>query len=492
MATCLFWLPMAGCVSTQPTPSTQVSQPSQLAENSPNDPDRRPGLSFSEGPANPRETCVSQGEDYGDSRVIRAFGVPQTRPPQENLAELSVEALVEEVLARNPSLAQMLAAWRAASARYPQARSLDDPMLGGMIAPASFGSNAVDPGYRVEISQRLPFPGKLRLRGEGALAEASAAQNDVDDMRVQLVEAARLASYEYYLAERALAVNDKGMELLKQYRQSAESRFRTGQGNQQDVLQADVEFGRQQERRMTLERMRNVAIARINTLRNLPPNEPLQRPPSKLHVGSQLPAVEDLRALALSHRPDLKALQERIKVEQAGLALAKREYYPDAEISAAYDTIMGNGPMRDLAPQVGVRMNLPVRLSRRHAAVAEAEAKIAQKQAELAGRVSQIHFQVQEAYEQLLESKRILGLYDKTLLPQAQENVDAAEKAYVNGKIPFLSLVDAQRSSVNLLDRYYEVTADYFRRLANLERVIGTPLEASRGRMETSRRDDSH
>src|SRR5713226_2524875 len=48
-------------------------------------------------------------------------------------AELTVEALVQQVLERNPSLGQMAAAWEAASARYPQVTSLEDPMLGGRL-----------------------------------------------------------------------------------------------------------------------------------------------------------------------------------------------------------------------------------------------------------------------------------------------------------------------------------------------------------------------
>src|SRR5262249_52824476 len=99
--------------------------------------------------------------------------------------ELSVDLLVQAVLARNPSLAQMNAAWQAASARYPQVTSLDDPMFGATVAPVSFGSNAVESGYRVEISQKLPYFGKRELRGQNALAEASAAGHDVDDMRLQ-------------------------------------------------------------------------------------------------------------------------------------------------------------------------------------------------------------------------------------------------------------------------------------------------------------------
>src|ERR1043166_4558197 len=128
---------------------------------------------------------------------------------------LSIDALIAEVLARNPNLEQMTAAWQAASARYPQVRALDDPMVGAMFAPSSFGSNSVDSGYRIEVSQKLQFPGKLRLRGQAALAEAGAAQDDVADMRVQLIESAKLAFYQYYLVERASAVNEESVQLLK-------------------------------------------------------------------------------------------------------------------------------------------------------------------------------------------------------------------------------------------------------------------------------------
>jgi outer membrane protein TolC len=64
-------------------------------------------------------------------------------------------------------------------------------------------------------------------------------------------------------------------------------------------------------------------------------------------------------------------------------------------------------------------------------------------------------------------------------LPAARENVKAAQTAYVTGKTPFLSLVEAQRNLVNLRDRNYEAKADYFRRLATLERVIGGPIPSA-------------
>jgi outer membrane protein TolC len=110
------------------------------------------------------------------------------------------------------------------------------------------------------------------LRGQNALAEARAAGSDVEDTRLQLVESTRMAFYDYFLVERALEVNRQNLDLLREFRSNAESRYKTGQVTQQDVLQADVEIGRQRERLLTLERIRPVAVARLNTLMHSQPN----------------------------------------------------------------------------------------------------------------------------------------------------------------------------------------------------------------------------
>jgi outer membrane protein TolC len=397
------------------------------------------------------------------------------------MKELSVDLLVEQVLARNPSLQQMMAAWQAASARYPQVTSLEDPNLGLAAAPASIGSNSVEFGYRVELMQKYPFPGKRNLRGQGALAEATAAGKDVDDMRLQLVEAARDAFYEYYLVFRAIDVNEENLKLLNRARKSAETRVSTAKASPQEVKQIDVEIGRQEERGVTLERMKKVAVARINTLMHVPVDGALPPPPAKLTLPAKAPAVERLRAEALANRPDVQAVAARVSAEDAQLALALREYYPDFEAGVAYDTIMGNGPARDLAPQVSLRMNLPMRLDKRAGAVAEAEGRVSQRRAELARLTDLVTLQVQEAYEQLVESERVVRLYERTILPAAESNVELAEPAYATGQIPLLALLEAQRNLVMLRDRYYELLAEHFRRRAALERAVGASIAASKG-----------
>src|SRR5262245_35263119 len=134
--------------------------------------------------------------------------------PFPGATELSRGALVQQVLERNPSLRAARYAWRAALARYPQATALDDPTLASRIAPRSIGASGVDEAYSLELSQALPFPGKLALRGQAALGEAEAAGSDFAAVRSRLALMASLLYDDYYVAARSLALNGEHIELL--------------------------------------------------------------------------------------------------------------------------------------------------------------------------------------------------------------------------------------------------------------------------------------
>src|SRR5213594_760502 len=95
-------------------------------------------------PAQPPAPPVSLGPPTVDPRSLPQAGAALPVPPFGDRKELSAEALVQEVVARNPSLAQMIAAWQAASARYPQVTSLDAPMFGVQLAPGAWGSRDLD------------------------------------------------------------------------------------------------------------------------------------------------------------------------------------------------------------------------------------------------------------------------------------------------------------------------------------------------------------
>ena len=410
------------------------------------------------------------------AQVQKASYQPTPPPVATDFAaasELSADDVVAQVLRRNPTLAQQVAAADAAAARYPQAISLEDPMLGVTGSPRIF-NHTDDGGYRVELSQKYPWPGKRCLRGQNAAAEARAAGQDVEDVRLRLAEASRDAFADYYLAGRGLAVNREALDLLAGIESNQETLFKTGKAPEPDLLQTRVEIGRRRERQLTLERMLRVARARINTLLHLPPDAPLPPPPAQIPAGGPLPDETALGALALAQRPDLKALAERIAAERASLALAHKDYYPDFEVMAAYDDFWNERPLR---PQLAVRMNLPVRLEKRDAAVREEEAKINQRIAELNRLTDDVNLEVDQAYQETVESDQTVRLYERSILPDAELNVKSAQSSYTTGKIPAVTLLDAERNLIDLRDRHYEALAEAFRRRAALERAVGGPLQ---------------
>jgi cobalt-zinc-cadmium efflux system outer membrane protein len=391
--------------------------------------------------------------------------------------ELSLPELMREVEARNPSVQAMAFAWQAASQRFPQAVALDDPMFMTMMAPASFASNQVQPGYIVSGSQKLPWFGKRDIRGQAAQAEASAAFHDMHDTRLQVAQVTRVAFYDYYLVEREAELIGQNAQVMQEFRRAAQGKYENNQVTQQDVLQADVELTETERRGIEIERMRRVARARLNTLLRRPPSAPLPPPPRMLALNAQLPAIGSLQQMATVQRPDLAALAARVRAEEAAVNLAIKQYYPDAEFFGRYDSFWQPAATQsDLRAQVGMNMNVPLYRKKLQAAVSESQFRLSQRRAELQQRQLDIQYEVESAYAQVQESRRTAELYREKFAQFAEQNLEVARINYDVGKINFLSLAQAQRQLIEVRERFQQTLADYHRRMAELERVVGGNL----------------
>ncbi len=388
------------------------------------------------------------------------------------LDALTLARLVEQ---RNSSLQAMYASWQAAAARYPQEIALDDPMLDVMMAPASFAGNSnVQSSWALQGSQKLPWKGKREARGNMASQNAQAAALDVEDTRLQLTLASRVAFADYLLAQRTQELNSTEIKLLTELKAVALTRYETNQTPQQDVLQAEVDLSEARRRGVEATRAHRVAVARINTLLQRPPRSPLPPPSETDATAESLPDDDDLAARALQQRPDLSARSARIAAEQAAYCLALREFYPDIEVYGRYDRFWFD---REQQGSVGIKLNLPIQRDRRRAAVEEALAKIARMRAEYESDVAKIQFDVQAASARVQESRRTTELYSTEILKAAEQNVASARAGYEAGSVSFLTLVSAQRQLIDARQRMNEAQAEYQRQLAELERAIGAPLD---------------
>jgi outer membrane protein TolC len=259
---------------------------------------------------------------------------------------------------------------------------------------------------------------------------------------------------------------------VTQFREIAWNKYQVNQTTQQDILQADVELATLESRRTELTRDEQVAIARINTLLHRAADHPLPPPPAKAPFPDSLPAAEALQQAAAESRPDLFAMQARVRAEQANVALACKEYYPDLNLVAKYDGFMPE----EMRPQVGMELNVPLQRGRRSAAVREASERLQQRCAEYQDRLDQVRFEVQSALDRAAQSQRAIRLYEEKILPATQRSVESAQSNYTSGKLDFLRLIDAERQVYTQREMYYQAIAEYHRRLAELERAVGGSL----------------
>ncbi len=391
--------------------------------------------------------------------------------PWRGAALLERGRLVEEVLRRNPTLAAARSAWRAALARYPQETALDDPMIGYTVAPRSLGVGAIPPGNIVELSQPIPFPGKLALRGEAALDEAEAAGHEFEAERLRLASLASLLFDRWYETAREVEINAAHRELVDELHRSALARYAAGAADAQDALAAELEAAELLHQSVELESDHTLVAAQIDALLHLPADAAVPPPPAVLALPERSEAGEaDWLVEALTNRPDLAAARARIEKGEAQVALARREFLPDFRLKAAYD---GTMDMPELRPQVGLELNVPLQLGRRRAALDQAQAELDRERSDAARVEDQVRLEVRTAAVRLHDAWHGLEIARDRMLPAARDRLASARAAFESGERPFSELLDAERRLRDVELEVERAAIGVTQRTAELESAAG-------------------
>ncbi|MDA1133928.1 MAG: TolC family protein [Proteobacteria bacterium] len=257
------------------------------------------------------------------------------------IVELTLNHAVEIALSDNPGLAEINARARALAEIPPQVGTLPDPILtlnvlNMPVDTFSLSQEAMTQVPQIGISFELPFPGKLGLREEAASFDAKTAGFDVNEIRLVLIRNVKTVWWNLFFMDKALVIVQRNQELLRQFIKIAESKYRTGQGIQPDVLLGQVELSKLLEMEINLKASRQNQSAALNALLGRPAANQVTL--SKI-INESLPPVPDvepLRKIALNTRPVLSSLRSTIEAARTRVELAKKDYYPDFKLGANY------------------------------------------------------------------------------------------------------------------------------------------------------------
>jgi outer membrane protein, heavy metal efflux system len=208
--------------------------------------------------------------------LIGLIIVPSIQAQETN--RIYLEQLIDEALKNNPEILAARERWRAAQARPSQVRTLPDPEIS--FSQRNIGSDYTtlgkEPMSNVGASfvQKIPFPGKLTLRGEVAEKEADREESSLEAIKYNIRSRVKVAFYDLYFVYKSIDTIEKDKDILEKFEKTAETRYEVGKGIQQDVLRAQVEISRLIDRLNILDLRKESLNAIINAQLNRPPAAP--------------------------------------------------------------------------------------------------------------------------------------------------------------------------------------------------------------------------
>ena len=404
--------------------------------------------------------------------ALSAFG---QQPAASNPTPLS--QLLAEAATNNPQISAADHGARAARQMAPQVTTLPDPKF--TYQQFSVGSPKPFAGYTnsdfayigVGASQELPYPGKLRLRGQVAERDADTKQAEIEVTKTGIADAVKADYLQLAYLQQTLGILRQNETVLDQLIQSATAHYQVGQGMQQDVLQAQVERTKiVREITMHHQQMGQVQ-AHLKGLLNR--DQGSADIVTKDLVESPFNHTsEELLAMVRQSNPQIQVDASSIRKQDAQLESAKREGKPDFELGYMYENT--DRKYRDYYV-----LSFDVRFPRKkrvNAEIAEAAENRAQSQQTLNAHSEQQLAEVQQGYIKATSDEELLKEYREGLIPQSDAVYRATLNSYASNREQFTHVLSYFTDVLNLKLEYAQTLEEHEAALAHLESMTGATL----------------
>lgn len=386
-------------------------------------------------------------------------------------------------LERNP---EILAAQRAVASevqRIPQVTALEDPMLMDTFQPITSNSLQTASGRApntLSITQRFPWMGKLRVRGEIAEQDAKIALTKLAQSQLEVTEEVQLTYFELAYAQRAIEVTEQDAQLLRDLLQIAEARYRTGQTSQQDVLRAQVELDKLQDRLITLRRQLEQAQADLARTVHTDPD-------AELLAEAQTPIpdipteIDALYEAAVRCRPELQERLHAVIKAQRGVDLAELQYYPDVTAGIGWQAVTADSAVSRVANgndnvMFTLGVNLPVWQDKLRAGVHEAQSRTVESSLRYDAARDDTFRMIRRLMVQLETLDQQIILFRDNIIPRAEQTLRVSTADYRVGRVDFQQLIDNWSNLLMFQIQLARLEASLAQTLASLERAIGCQL----------------
>lgn len=383
-------------------------------------------------------------------------------PPNVSIADgLSEDELVSLALCNNTAFRTVLADLGLSRADLVQAGMLPNPTF-SMLVP--WGAKPLELTVRYPLEIFWLRPQRLDLaRLDVEQTAERLVQNGLD-----LIRDVRIAYAESVLAEETLKLSESSLKLNQTIAELTLARLHAGDATELEAANARIDALQTQEQLKRLQHDARVARERLRNLVGLSLGHwPETLAPEPLPIDEAFDP-ERLLADALETRPDLLAARINVEAAGQGIGLARVQIF-DFVASLNAKGIDGNflaGP--------GLDVTLPV-LNQNQGGIAQAQARFDQAARQYAATRQRIALEIREAHIRLQQAGTSSTQW-QTILPPLETNLQDAERAYRNGNVTYLFVLESQRRWLDARLKAVQADADLRRARAELERSVGQRL----------------
>lgn len=397
---------------------------------------------------------------------------------EEALAQapaVTLDSLIQQVLKQSPQIQAKKRAYEAARARVMAAWLPDDPMIGVDVEGQSglFRFDRTDNEYMV--SQTIPFPAKLWLRGRLAAQETQKAYQEYKEKERDVIWHMEQPYYELLLAQKTLTALDQTQQLADRLSRAVQARYESNSASQQDLLKARIESSKIEVERFSQQQKSRVAQAHIAHL--------LDEPLSTAYAITQPPrgglavSLETLEQQALRNRPELKAMEAGIRLAKTAKWLEQTKWLPEITGRIEARQFSGEDNIREYDTFLGLSVPVWSLLKGISGEWKGAGKQVEEAQASYAAMKNEVLLAVNEAYAKVKTAEHAMTTYEAIILPEAKQQVEVSLTAYEAGRADILSLIDAQRMLRDAQIAYYDYVASYEMGLSDLRLAVGKSAE---------------
>lgn len=379
---------------------------------------------------------------FAATNAVAGSRVPLTLAEAEDLA-----------LRDEPGLNELRATANALNERSIAVGQLPDPMLRLELAnyPINGGDFSTEGMTQAKLGIRQAFP-RARLRAKNAAefsALASVQLNSAEARARHVLEATRanwLESYYWQYSEQILA---ESRPLFGDLLQVTRALYAVGRKTQSDVLRAELELRRLDERLIDANRARSAAQGALSQWLGADAYRPAA---DKLPDWGQIPMLESLREDLASH-PLLHAAKAEIDVREAKVGIAEEKGKPGWALDFGYgyrEGFLPNGEPRSDFVSLSVVVDLPIfkkdRQNRNLAAALSARSAAVSGKARVS---AELHSRLDIEYSRWRDLSRRIALYESDILNLSGARAEAAMLAYQSDAGDFSDVMLGQIDHLN-------------------------------------------